>query len=56
MVTHDARAASIADRVLFLQDGEIVHDRGRMTRDEIYDVMKSLGGARDDPPAPCAAS
>ena len=42
MVTHDAHAATTADRVLFLQDGEIVHDRGRMTRDEIYDVMKSL--------------
>jgi len=42
MVTHDAHAATTADRVLFLQDGEIVVDRGRMTRDEIYDVMKSL--------------
>ena len=42
MVTHDAHAAAIADRVLFLKDGEIVHDRGRMTRGEIYDVMKSL--------------
>ena len=42
MVTHDADAAAVADRVLFLQDGEIVQDRGRMTRGEIYDVMKSL--------------
>jgi putative ABC transport system ATP-binding protein len=42
MVTHDAHAATTADRVLFLQDGEIVQDRGRMTRGEIYDVMKSL--------------
>jgi putative ABC transport system ATP-binding protein len=42
MVTHDAHAAAIADRILFLQDGEIVLDRGRMTRGEIYDVMKSL--------------
>jgi len=42
MVTHDAHAATTADRVLFLKDGEIVQDRGRMTRDEIYDVMKSL--------------
>jgi putative ABC transport system ATP-binding protein len=42
MVTHDAHAAATADRVLFLQDGEIVQDRGRMTRGEIYDVMKSL--------------
>jgi putative ABC transport system ATP-binding protein len=42
MVTHDAHAATTADRVLFLQDGEIVQDRGRMTRGDIYDVMKSL--------------
>jgi putative ABC transport system ATP-binding protein len=42
MVTHDAHAATTADRVLFLQDGEIVQDRGRMTRSDIYDVMKSL--------------
>jgi len=42
MVTHDAHAAATADRVLFLQDGEIVQDRERMTRGEIYDVMKSL--------------
>ncbi len=42
MVTHDAHAAVTADRVLFLQDGEIVQDHRRMTRGEIYDVMKSL--------------
>ena len=34
MVTHDAHAASIADRLLFLQDGQIVHDCGRMARDD----------------------
>jgi len=42
MVTHDAHAAATADRVLYLKDGEIVLDRGRMGRSEIYDVMKSL--------------
>ncbi len=42
MVTHDPRAASIADRVLFLQDGRIVRDGGRMDADAIYDVMKGL--------------
>ena len=48
MVTHDAHAAAVADRVLFLQDGEIVQDRGRMTPHpgEIYDVIDmSLRGA-----------
>ena len=46
MVTHDAHAASIADRLLFLQDGEIVHDCGRMGRDQIFEVIKSLEDAR----------
>ena len=32
MVTHDAHAAAIADRVLFLADGQIVRDLGRSTR------------------------
>ena len=42
MVTHDAHAATIADRIVFLQDGLIVLDCGRMDRDEIYDTIKSL--------------
>ncbi len=42
MVTHDARAAQVADRVLFLQDGLIVRDGGAMDSDAILDVMKSL--------------
>ena len=28
MVTHDPRAATIADRILFLADGEIVRELG----------------------------
>lgn len=46
MVTHDAHAASIADRLLFLKDGAIVHDCARMGRDEIYEVIKSLEDVR----------
>jgi putative ABC transport system ATP-binding protein len=42
MVTHDPRAASIADRVLFLTDGEISRDAGRMTPGEILDEMKTI--------------
>jgi putative ABC transport system ATP-binding protein len=42
IVTHDARAAAIADRVVFLSDGLIVADRGSMTSDEILDQIKSL--------------
>jgi len=42
MVTHDARAAAIADRIVFLQDGLIVLDCGHMSRDQIYDTIKDL--------------
>jgi putative ABC transport system ATP-binding protein len=42
IVTHDARAAAIADRVVFLSDGLIVADRGRLSNDEILDQIKSL--------------
>jgi putative ABC transport system ATP-binding protein len=42
MVTHDPRAAAIADRVLFLTDGEISRDAGRLTADEVLDEMKTL--------------
>ena len=42
MVTHDAGAASIADRVVFLKDGRIELDEDRMTRDDIYDTIKHL--------------
>ena len=42
MVTHDANAASIADRVVFLKDGRIELDEDRMTRDAIYDTIKHL--------------
>jgi putative ABC transport system ATP-binding protein len=58
MVTHDAGAATTADRVIFLQDGRIVLDCGRMSRDEIYDVIKSLenGGNGREPKAAAHAS
>ena len=43
MVTHDPRAAAVADRVLFLADGRIVEDAGRMSVEEILDRLKALG-------------
>ena len=43
MVTHDARAASYADRVVFLADGRIVAGVGRSSMGDILDVLKSLG-------------
>jgi putative ABC transport system ATP-binding protein len=42
MVTHDAHAAAIADRVLFLADGEIVRDLGRSTAHEILDALEAM--------------
>ncbi len=42
MVTHDPFAAAIADRVVFLQDGLVVRDGGRMDGSDIFDVMKGL--------------
>ena len=43
MVTHDANAAAIADRLLLLQDGAIVHDGAAVSSDAILDLMKQLG-------------
>ena len=43
MVTHDPRAAAIADRVLFLADGSIVRDLGRSDATEVMQVMEELG-------------
>ncbi len=42
MVTHDPRAAAIADRVLFLADGLIVRDLGRSDAHEVISVMEEL--------------
>ncbi|MBA2476895.1 MAG: ABC transporter ATP-binding protein [Actinobacteria bacterium] len=42
MVTHEARAAAIADRVLFLADGLIVRDLGRSTQSEVLAAMEEL--------------
>lgn len=42
MVTHDVQAASVADRTVFLADGEVVRDEGHLSADGIFDVMKAL--------------
>jgi putative ABC transport system ATP-binding protein len=44
MVTHEARAAAIADRILFLDDGLIVRELGSQAQPaEVLEVMNSLG-------------
>jgi putative ABC transport system ATP-binding protein len=42
MVTHDAKAATIADRVLFLADGQIVRDLGRADEEQIIETVKDV--------------
>jgi putative ABC transport system ATP-binding protein len=42
MVTHDAHAAAIADRVLFLADGDIVRDLGPSTSHEILQTLEDV--------------
>jgi putative ABC transport system ATP-binding protein len=43
MVTHEARAASIADRILFLADGLIVKELTSTSPAEVLEVMSTLG-------------
>ena len=42
MVTHDAHAAAVADRVLYLADGRVVSDVTGATEDEILETVKEL--------------
>jgi putative ABC transport system ATP-binding protein len=42
MVTHDAHAAAIADRVLFLADGLIVKDIGASSAHEILEALEEV--------------
>ena len=44
MVTHDAHAAAHAQRVVFLNDGNIVQEMRSPTADAILDEIKSLEG------------
>ena len=41
MVTHDARAAATADRVLFLADGRVVADLDNPTEHQILDALRA---------------
>ena len=42
MVTHEARAASIADRIMFLADGLIVQERTDADAAQVLEVMSTL--------------
>jgi putative ABC transport system ATP-binding protein len=43
MVTHDPGAATHADRLITLSDGEIVHDAAPGSSDEVIELMKQVG-------------
>ncbi len=45
MVTHDPQAAAYADRIVFLRDGRVVEDAGRLTRDDVIELMRALESA-----------
>jgi putative ABC transport system ATP-binding protein len=45
MVTHEPRAAAMADRILFLADGLIVRDIGNASASEVLAVMEELASA-----------
>jgi putative ABC transport system ATP-binding protein len=42
MVTHDAHAAAIADRILFLADGRVVKDLGSSSGREVLEAMEEV--------------
>ena len=44
VVTHDVGAAAMADRVLFLADGQIVDEMSNPDADRILDRIKAIGG------------
>jgi putative ABC transport system ATP-binding protein len=45
MVTHDPRAAAIADRILFLADGLIVRDMPRSESSAVIAAMDELAAS-----------
>jgi putative ABC transport system ATP-binding protein len=42
MVTHDASAAAVADRVVMLVDGKVVRDEEAGSAEEMHDLMKQV--------------
>ncbi len=42
MVTHDAQAASTADRIVVLADGRVVHDGEAPSAERVLDLMKEV--------------
>jgi putative ABC transport system ATP-binding protein len=51
MVTHDPNAASYADRVIFLADGQVVDEMRDPTAEAVLDRLKGLDAPAPDAPA-----
>jgi putative ABC transport system ATP-binding protein len=45
MVTHDPNSASYSERILFLDDGAVVHTMANPTAERVLDTMKTLGSS-----------
>jgi putative ABC transport system ATP-binding protein len=43
MVTHEARAAAFADRLVVLRDGQVAHDGAAGAESEVLELMKAVG-------------
>jgi putative ABC transport system ATP-binding protein len=41
IVTHDPQAAARADRIVFLSDGRVVRETGRLTAPQVLDALKA---------------
>ena len=56
MVTHSVKAASTADRILFIKDGEVFHQlyKGNLTNEQLYQKISdtltvlATGGERNE--------
>ena len=46
MVTHDPRAAAMADRILFLADGRIVRDQAPASADDVLHGHEARSAAQ----------
>jgi putative ABC transport system ATP-binding protein len=42
MVTHDPQAAAVADRIVVLRDGQVVHDGAAGGTEGVLDLMKAV--------------
>ncbi len=42
MVTHDAHAASFADRLVVLRDGQVAHDGEAASEDRVHELMRDV--------------